>query len=157
MNDMQRTITAFFDNRSEADEAVSRLHSAGISRDSVRLVPGQERDRQGGANQDNFRSQEGDEGLGFWEALKDLFMPDEDRHVYAEGLRRGGYLVTVTTSDANYERAMDILDDEGTIDIDERERSWRAEGWSGYRPGTTGSMASGSTAASTTRGLGTGG
>ncbi len=155
---MQRTITAFFDNRSDADEAVSRLHSAGISRDSVRLVPGQERDRQGGANQDNFRkSQEGDEGLGFWEALKDLFMPDEDRHVYAEGLRRGGYLVTVTTSDANYERAMDILDDEGTIDIDERERSWRAEGWSGYRPGTTGSTASGSTAASTTTGLGTGG
>ena len=26
---------------------------------------------------------------------------------------------------------LDILDDEGTIDIDERANSWRAEGWSG--------------------------
>ena len=37
---------------------------------------------------------------------------------------------------------LDILDDEGTIDIDERAASWRAEGWSGTpsaaaRPGGT--------------------
>ncbi len=157
---MQRTITAFFDNRSDADEAIARLHSAGISRDNVRLVAGYERDREGDVNPDNFRSTwENNEGMGWWGALKDLFMPDEDRHLYAEGLRRGGYLVTVTTSDANYERALDILDDEGTIDMDERERAWRSEGWTGYSPGTTGSMAPGAigAAASTTTGLGTGG
>jgi hypothetical protein len=35
-----RTITAFFDNRTDAEEAVQRLHSAGIAREAVRLVPG---------------------------------------------------------------------------------------------------------------------
>jgi hypothetical protein len=69
------------------------------------------------------------ENAGFWESLKEMFLPDEDRHTYAEGLRRGGYLVTVRTNDAHYDRAVDILDDEGTIDIDERAESWRHEGW----------------------------
>src|ERR671912_471377 len=69
---------------------------------------------------------------GFWESLKDLFMPDEDRATYAEGLRRGGYVVTVRTDAAHYEKAIDILDDEGTIDIDQRSETWRKEGWSGY-------------------------
>ncbi len=34
---------------------------------------------------------------GFLAALKDMFMPEEDRYSYAEGLRRGGYLVSVKT------------------------------------------------------------
>jgi uncharacterized protein (TIGR02271 family) len=61
-------------------------------------------------------------------------MPDEDRHTYAEGLRRGGYLVTVSTTHANHDRAVQILDAEGTIDIDERAQAWRSEGWKGYTP-----------------------
>ncbi len=150
----QRTITAFFDNREDANEAVQRLHSEGFSRESVRLVEGSERSRtgttaEGDVNPDNFRdTYNANEGFGFWESLKDLFLPDEDRSTYAEGLRRGGYLVTVTTRDANYDRALDILDDEGTIDIDERASSWRSEGWTGYSdPDRSRSSTVGSTAA----------
>jgi uncharacterized protein (TIGR02271 family) len=61
--------------------------------------------------------------------LKDFFLPEEDRYTYSEGLRRGGYLVTVRTESALHDRALTILDDEGTIDIDERAASWRKEGW----------------------------
>jgi uncharacterized protein (TIGR02271 family) len=105
-----------------------------------------------------------DEGFGFWEALKDMFLPDDDRATYAEGLRRGGHIVTVQADSAHYEKAIDILDDEGTVDLDQRAQSWRQEGWTGqagsdYGRGTTGSMSSGpiGAAASTTTGLGTGG
>jgi len=124
MNMQSNTITAFFDSRSDAQDAVDRLISAGIDRDRIRLVPGAERDTPNPSYPDS--------GTGFWEALKDLFIPDEDRYTYAEGLRRGGYLVTVRATDDEYERAIDILDDEGTIDIDERQDAWRAEGWTGY-------------------------
>ncbi len=78
------------------------------------------------------------------------FLPDEDRHTYAEGLRRGGYLVSVHAGDADYERVIDILDDEGTIDIDERSSSWRAEGWTGTSDVGTSDVLSGSTANLTT-------
>jgi uncharacterized protein (TIGR02271 family) len=150
----RRTITAFFDSRQDANEAIRRLEGAGIPRSSISLVEGA--DRTGGASVSRD-----DEGPGFWEALKDLFLPDEDRATYAEGLRRGGYIVTVQANDALYGQAIDILDDEGTVDLDQRSQSWRQEGWQGYAGpdygrGTTGARASGA-AASTTTGLGTGG
>jgi len=135
-----RTVTAFFEDRSAADNAVARLISAGVSRNNVRLVQGQQPGVASGASMGNTSSSEG----GFLDALKDLFMPDEDRYTYAEGLRRGGYLVTVTAGTADYDRVLDILDDEGTIDIGERESSWRSEGWAGYTGGSgLGGMAGG--------------
>src|SRR3954454_9213420 len=141
----RRTVTAFFDSRADADEAVSRLHSAGIARDSIRLVPGKEGNDD---TADRSRTPSlGEASVGFWDALRDLFLPDEDRHTYAEGLRRGGYLLSVNATDAEYERVLDILDDEGTIDMDERADAWRAEGWSD--PGTS-DVLSGSTANLTT-------
>jgi len=124
----------------EADSAIARLVEAGISRDNIRLVPGGSGSSTGtgssssstmtGTSATSTSSSTGE--MGFWDSLKDLFLPDEDRHVYAEGLRRGGYLVTVTTTTTNYERALDILEREGTVDVGQRETEWRSQGWSGY-------------------------
>jgi len=148
-----RTVTAFFEDRSAADNAVARLISAGVSRNDVRLVQGQQPGGSSGASMASTSSGQG----GFMDALKDLFMPDEDRYTYAEGLRRGGYLVTVTSSTADYDRILDILDDEGTIDIGERESSWRSEGWAGYTGGAgLGGTAGGASGMSGTSGLGGG-
>jgi uncharacterized protein (TIGR02271 family) len=64
-------------------------------------------------------------------ALVDAGVDEKDAHAYAEGIRRGGALVTVRASDAEVDRIVDILDDEGTVDFDERETTWRSEGWTG--------------------------
>jgi uncharacterized protein (TIGR02271 family) len=130
-----RTITAFFDDREDASDAIQRLQTAGIPRRDINMVEG---GRSG--------SSPTQESAGFWESLKELFLPDEDRYTYAEGLRRGGYLVTVRTNDAHYERAVDILDDEGTIDIDERAASWRNEGWTTPVGGSARTASAGSSA-----------
>jgi hypothetical protein len=92
---------------------------------------------------------------GFWDTLGDWLLPDEDRGTYAEGLSRGGYLLSVEATDAQYERVLDILDDEGTIDIDERAQSWRSEGWTGASGSPTSDVLSGSTANLTTGEAGT--
>ena len=128
-----RTITAFFDDREDATEAIQRLRSEGIPRGDIGMVEGSNAGASSAPSQ---------ESTGFWDSLKDFFLPDEDRHTYAEGLRRGGYLVTVRTDNAHYERVLDILDDEGTIDMDERAASWRKQGWT---PQTTESAAGAST------------
>ncbi len=125
----RREITAFFDDRSAADRAMRALSEAGIPTSDVRLVEGQ---NTGEAAQDN---------RSFFEMLGDLFMPDDDRSTYAEGLRRGGYMISVTTSGTHSETVLDILDDEGSVDMDDRARSWEAEGWSGQ--GSGGGMSSG--------------
>jgi uncharacterized protein (TIGR02271 family) len=120
----RRTVTALFDDRSAAERAVENLVSQGVPRDQIRLVPGAE---------SSSAARQPDDNKGFWEALGDFFLPEEDRYTYAEGLRRGGYLVSVTVDGDMYETALDVLDDEGTIDIDERQADWRAEGWQGYQ------------------------
>ncbi len=91
-------------------------------------------------------------------ALTGAGVDEADAHVYAEGIRRGGTLVTVRAEDSMAAQAADILDDHGTIDIDERQSSWRNEGWSGtYSPddtNTTTSATTGSTAGMGPAGLG---
>jgi uncharacterized protein (TIGR02271 family) len=143
----QRLVTAFFDSRTDAEEAIGRLNAAGIARDGIRLTPSEQNGgTSGGTGTQSFP----EASNSLWDSLRDLFLPDEDRHTYAEGLRRGGCLVSVQASDTDYERVIDILDDEGTIDIDERSNSWRSEGWTGTSDAGTSDVLSGSTANLTT-------
>ncbi|RUM25431.1 hypothetical protein EFQ99_11780 [Rhizobium vallis] len=115
------SLAAFFDSRSQAESAVSRLEDAGVPTARIRLMPGYEADGKNAGVMSDDRS-------GFFDALADFFFPDEDRKVYAEGLRRGGFLVQVSDiDDALYETVHDILDDEGSIDMDERADRWSSE------------------------------
>lgn len=152
-----RTLSAFFDSRSDAEDAVSRLRSLGLPESSIRLVGNDSVSSGTTASTGSSSTTYGDssyrdEHKGFWDSLADFFFPDEDRATYAEGLRRGGYLVTVSNiSDAVYDQALDILDDEGSVDVDSRASEWRNEGWTGASSYASGSSTSGST------GYGTGG
>ena len=42
-------------------------------------------------------------------------------------------MVSVRANDTDYERALEILDAEGAVNLDEREANWRSEGWEGYQ------------------------
>jgi stress response protein YsnF len=115
------TITAFFDARSEADRAIEKLAEAGIPRSAIQLI----------AADSGKTTSTTHESKGFWAALGEFFLADDDRNTYAEGIRRGGYLLTVSGYPFDlHDRALDILDDEGSIDIDERSKAWESEGWS---------------------------
>lgn len=141
------TLSAFFDERDDAQEAVQKLRDLGIETGSIRLTEGSTSAGQP-AGRERHR--------GFFDALANFFMPEEDRYTYAEGLNRGGYLVTVTNVPTGlYDRALDILDDEGAINIDERADSWRSEGWTGY-PRSDSAERTGTYTAGSGMGTGTG-
>jgi len=61
-------------------------------------------------------------------------VPKEDAEYYAEGVRRGGTLVTVAAEEDKAQQAYDILTSHGAVDIDERGTSYRNEGWKGFDP-----------------------
>ena len=67
-------------------------------------------------------------------ALTDLGVPEEEAHYYAEGVRRGGALVTVDAADDMADRAADIMQRYGAVDLDERAAQWRQSGWSRFDP-----------------------
>ena len=65
-------------------------------------------------------------------ALANMGVPEEHAHYYAEGVRRGGTLITVRAeTDAKAECAQRVMQQHGAVDIEERGSQWRNEGWSG--------------------------
>jgi stress response protein YsnF len=122
-----RVLTGFFDNRTEADSAAERLRAADVPSSAIRITGAESGGTGAGAPEEK----------GFFESLSDFFFPEEDRYTYEEGLRRGGYLVTVTAEPGTEDRVLDILEDAGAVDLDEREASWRSEGWAGYTGSTS--------------------
>jgi uncharacterized protein (TIGR02271 family) len=63
---------------------------------------------------------------------------DEDVNDYSEAVRRGGAVVIVyVENDDEADRAADILDSRGAVDVNERAREWRQTGWAGSAPGAS--------------------
>jgi uncharacterized protein (TIGR02271 family) len=126
----QQTIVAYFDSRAQAETAQAALTAEGIDTGSIRLLPdnGSSYTRSSSEAAYDHRRDEG----GFWQSLGDLFLPEEDRYSYAEGMSRGGAALSVTTDDTHYSRVAQILEHNGAADLDAREAEWRNTGWTGY-------------------------
>lgn len=89
---------------------------------------------------------------GLLGALTDAGVTEEEAHVYAEGVRRGGSLVTVRAADeARATQAEQILSRHQSVNIAERGAQYRSAGWTRYDE-TTGTAAPGTGAMGTTTG-----
>jgi uncharacterized protein (TIGR02271 family) len=62
-------------------------------------------------------------------ALVGAGVPEEDAQIYAEGVRRGGTLVTVSTTDERADDAVTALEAGDPVNIDERHAELRQSGW----------------------------
>lgn len=123
---MTHTLTALFKDHAEAANTKEILTSIGVPDDQVHIVD----QNTPGYNQERY-SDEQDPGI--WATIKDMFLPDEDRHQYEEGVRRGWFLLTAHTEDVVTDDAINILGTADTVDIDEQVEQWRADGWN-YSP-----------------------
>lgn len=70
---------------------------------------------------------------GLMGSLTGSGIDEKSAHVYAEGVRRGGTLVTVRTTDSHAGQVASILARHDSVDISAREAEYRASGWNGYR------------------------
>jgi len=66
---------------------------------------------------------------GIMGALIEAGVPEEEAHAYAEGVRRGGTLVSVRTNEEKARLADAVLHDAGTVDMDDRRRAFEHSGW----------------------------
>lgn len=156
---MAQTVIGFFDDHSDAQRAIERLQRSGFSRDRVDLsrgggtgtgvsgstsgmgnvnpVSGSERDENSvrRTSDDRTVDREGRNTNAITDFFNNLFgnnKDDADR--YSRVAERSGAIVTVhAQSREEAERAADILDDCGAVDVDERSAQYgyantRAEG-----------------------------
>jgi hypothetical protein len=135
----ERTLTAMYDDRGAAEAARDRLVALGVPSGDVTI-----HGTDAGATATAAPAAEEDKG--FLASLADLFAPEEDRHTYAEGLRRGGYVLSARVPEGLEDRAIDLLENSGAVDVDERAESWRQGGWTGHQAGAAGVSGSAATA-----------
>ncbi|WP_237481848.1 DUF2382 domain-containing protein [Lichenibacterium dinghuense] len=135
----KHTITAFYETRDYADRAAEKLRQSGIPASDVIVSPDTARDEYG-LYGDDRTAVDTPRKTGFWASLEELFGGTDDHHVYAEGVRRGHVLLTAHVADAQLDRAIAIVEEHGSIDLDEHEETWRSEGWTGA-PATSASTA----------------
>lgn len=69
---------------------------------------------------------------GLLGALKEAGHSDEEANVYAEGVRRGGTLVSVRADDEDAGRIEQLLN--GGVDAGIRGEAYRQQGWAGFDP-----------------------
>lgn len=67
-------------------------------------------------------------------ALVGMGVSETEAGSYAEGVRRGGTLVTVEAAGMMVDRAYAILRDYGAVDMNQRSAQWRQSGWTAYDP-----------------------
>ncbi len=69
-------------------------------------------------------------------ALTQAGVSKDDAQVYAEGVRRGGTLVSARVPDSERTRYEAILD-RSAVNVNERATAWRKAGWTGFDPAAT--------------------
>lgn len=69
---------------------------------------------------------------GLLGALIDLGFSQEDAEFYAEGVKRGGILVSVEADSDEEDQISDILRSAGAVDMDIRRQTWQNAGWTSF-------------------------
>jgi hypothetical protein len=67
-------------------------------------------------------------------ALKDAGHTDDEAHVYSEGVRRGGTLVSARVDNALVSEAEELLRHNNAVDAESRGSAYRQSGWSEFDP-----------------------
>jgi len=114
---MTRTVTALYDSRSEAESACERLTNQ-FETCSAKII-----DQDSGADA-------GSSGGETTTPLSTLYVSDEDRNAYGEGVRRGGFMLCAEVdSDEDADSIIQVLEQTSAVDMDQRQQDWRSEGW----------------------------
>ena len=71
---------------------------------------------------------------GITAALVDIGVHETEAGYYADGVRRGGTLVVVKSTDTMADKAVSILRSHGPADMERTVQNWRSQGWRGFDP-----------------------
>ena len=137
---MARTITAFFRTPGEAQTTEKQLFENGFTREEISFVTGDTREHETpsvGPVQDSGAEVEagrdtwiggatvGAAAGGLIGLLKEYGVPAEEAEFYAEGVRRGGALLTVHgVSEDREDAAKKICQENGAVASEELAREW---------------------------------
>jgi uncharacterized protein (TIGR02271 family) len=123
----ERTVVGVFEDYATAERAAQQLTDAGIPRSSIEV----ESNFRTGAAGRGYGSETHEGGIsGFF---KRLFGSEEtEAGHYGEAVRRGNTVVCVTAPREQVDRAVEIMNSAGAVDIDRHVERYRQTGYERY-------------------------
>jgi stress response protein YsnF len=139
---MAQTVIGIFDNASEAQNAVQQLINLGFTRDNIDISSQSNLNSADYTSRDRYDN-DGSVSDSIGDFFSNLFggKDDDDVRNYSDVARRGTVVTVHAISSEQAERAADILDEYGAVDVNERASQYRSAG-TGYTgtAATTGSV-----------------
>src|SRR3954467_5343585 len=130
-----QTLVALYDDAGAARQVLDELRAAGLPHDRF-WISG---NATGTADLGSSRLTDFVSDFATPESrvrsLTRLGVPEDDAHLYAEGVRRGGTLLIGEVTDDDAERALAIVERSSPVDLAERGERYRTAGWSRYDAG----------------------
>jgi uncharacterized protein (TIGR02271 family) len=121
---MAHTLAAVFEQRGDADRAKAELLNAGFSSSAVRLASGTGTQTQASTPMSSAASTDDSIGGSIMQFFSSIFGNDEhaDKRAYSSAINQGNTVLTVDAStEDEIERAADIIEGFGPLDIDEQQ------------------------------------
>lgn len=125
------TLVGVFDDDTHAQAASRELVQIGVSQGDISVAKS---DYESGysTSRGGTSSSSGGGISGFFSNLFGSDVDEDDRGLYSEAVRRGSTVLTADVDESLVDRASDILNRHGVVDIDRRAAQYRATGYSAY-------------------------
>lgn len=120
MPSTSRTVVAVFSDEATAERAVDDLVSSGFARNTIDITSNENFTSDSAIGNTGLSGQQPTDrsGGGMGGFFRRLFGTDDDAQRYDEAVRTGAVIVSVNTADED--RASEILDRNGAIDVEDR-------------------------------------
>lgn len=127
---MAQTVIGVFDTIDEAQHAVQQLIDAGFQRSHIDVAAQTGTDSDYSTTTDTTTRDRDDDNDGIGGFFRSLFGGDDDderrdRDRYLHAARRGTLVTVHAQSRDEAERAADVLDEYGAVDVEERDQQYR--------------------------------
>src|ERR687885_511139 len=120
---MAFNVMGLFDNPRDAQAAAQELRGTGLSDDDIR-----DSHAAGGVGMATAAG-------GLVDALIGTGVPEGDANIYAEGVHRGGSLLSVQVDDEQRaHQAAEVMDRHHVVDINQRGQEYHQTGWTHFDP-----------------------
>jgi stress response protein YsnF len=126
---MTKTLVALYETVTTAAQVVQELIAEDFARHDIHLAL--DHTTSHAVHNATGVQEAAYEGAHVVETLADLGVPYDEAYAYTEGVRRGGALVVVESSEERAERGMAILQRLHPVNLHERTTQWQQEGWTG--------------------------
>lgn len=126
------TVVAVFDDYTTAQNAMQELRNAGIPENEISIQSNFKTSNAGyGGSESSTQEHEGG-FMAWWHRTFGSDEEDEYSGHYAEAVRRGSAVVTVTADKNTLDSAVKVLNTAGAVDIDRRVQDYRSTGYNAY-------------------------